>query len=301
MCDARCWNTSTAGFRPRGSISTLMATIGLRRLRSSLPIVTVTSTGWRSGVLPHPPNSVGVTQPTLNPSGGHVEHLRVVGIDEAGQLGGDHVFSNGGVERRFEAVRVLRLGYLGTVLGSPLLLGTLAGAVTPAAFRVVERGIGPSQDRLGRVALFQLSHPERGGHFQSTQRRSHDSATQTVSPLHSVRQRSFWTDHNELFASVPGHQFPGVKLILQQMRDVLQDFIPDAVAVVVVDRLEVVDVEEDGTERHRPRVLGIGEHLGQVFLQLRTIGESGQRIAGSQPSAILQSDPHRGGSSWPGE
>ena len=83
--------------------------------------------------------------------------------------------------------------------------------------------------------------------------------------------------HRELVAAQPRHQIIAAHMLVQALSDGLQHLIASAVTVLIVDRLEVIEVEQHQGHGFTA-AQGIGHGRFGALHQVATVGQFGQRV-----------------------
>ena len=218
------------------------------------------------------------------------EHAAVVVIDQRAELGGDLVADLAHVvqpvqlpaqalqhlqvrDRAHVACGHRRVGALG-----PVLL-VEDDAVLAVRLRGHHRGLG-ARAELARVhgVLRAEGEPDRDG--DATDRRELELAEpldETLGDARRVGGVARAHDHAELLAAEPADDVLGPNRGAQRVREQPQQLVADAVAVHVVDALEVVDVEHQ--HRHRTvRPARLLERVQQPLVEGAVVEQPGERV-----------------------
>ena len=91
-------------------------------------------------------------------------------------------------------------------------------------------------------------------------------------------------DDHELVAAEPGKQIGFAQRGRERGGDPLQELVADAVSERVIDVLEPVQIDKKHPDA-LAGALGLGDRLGQAFLEQHTIRQPRQRVSGGE---ILQ-------------
>ena len=106
-------------------------------------------------------------------------------------------------------------------------------------------------------------------------------ATRSTSACGAVGQND-----GELVAAQPRQEVAAVQRARDQLRDLAQQFVARGVAHRVVDLLEAVEVEQQ--QRRLPAVTpALHQHVGDLAVEQRAVGEPGERVEIGQPLQLL--------------
>ena len=108
-----------------------------------------------------------------------------------------------------------------------------------------------------------------------------DALANALGQAHRLRRIQARGDHHELFAAVAAHQVGAACAVLQRRRHGLDHAVPERVAVAVVDRLEVVDIEHQATQRRAVRAR-LAQQLGKAVVEGAAVQATGHRVARGQ-------------------
>jgi hypothetical protein len=93
-------------------------------------------------------------------------------------------------------------------------------------------------------------------------------------------------DRDELIAAVPGDRVAGADRAAQPPGNLDEHRIADDVTVAIVDRLELVEVDEQ--DRSGARVPGrVGDRVAQAIVQQRPVGEARERVMDGVVARLL--------------
>ena len=91
---------------------------------------------------------------------------------------------------------------------------------------------------------------------------------------------------DELIPAEPGDQILGAEGRAQPLRDGPEQLIPDGMAVLVIDRLEVVQIEEQDRQLGAGAV-GARQHVPGELVEQGACRQTGQRVVLSQPDGVI--------------
>ena len=161
----------------------------------------------------------------------------------------------------------------GALGGIERFVGFLQQAVDIVAHRIEAGNAEAGADRDGRVAA---------GNLQRADRQSQLLGRLVSAVLVGVRQQ-----HGELFAAETAEQVGAAQLVADQLRHRRQHLVAGGMAIGVVDRLEVVEVEGDATEGAAVPA-GEGDELARFVLEGAAARDPGQRVGrGETPQLQL--------------
>jgi hypothetical protein len=136
--------------------------------------------------------------------------------------------------------------------GQSHLSGSRNYTVSAFALRLVERLIAPLEQRFHRVfSTFERSNPDRHRDRQGSAlcaRIEGLGSDQLPHPLSNPKRHGFvgvGENDDELLASGPARQIEIAQAFPQPSSEFLQHPVADVMAVIVVDRLEVIDVDHE--------------------------------------------------------
>src|SRR5262249_10245552 len=119
-------------------------------------------------------------------------------------------------------------------------------AVAAAALGLVQRRVGLGERRLELEAPgLRGGDAERDRDLVAVDRRLADRLAQSLGDLGRDRRARPGEQHDELLAAEAVDRLEGANRRLQAPRDLLEDRVAGGVAVLVVDRLEAIDVADD--------------------------------------------------------
>ena len=165
--------------------------------------------------------------------GGHV-----LGVVARGQLAR--------VDRRHHRVEVGEdaVGTAGALVGRDL--AGHGAQVLPVPLGPVQRGVGPLLQLLARARVLGTRGHTAGECDAPVRqhRAARDRRAQALRDEQGVELLGLWEQQRELLAADAGQRVGRPQQSLPDSRDLAQHVVARGVAVAVVDRLEVVDVEE---------------------------------------------------------
>jgi hypothetical protein len=164
------------------------------------------------------------------------------------------------------------------------------GGVAPGGLGRVHRDVGVAQQPFGR----EPRRAQRDAHARAHRhlapvdphRPAHRAHQALGEGRHVLRRPRRLDEHGELVAAEPRHRVAPARGALQAAGDLRQQAVAGAVAQRVVDRLEVVEVEQE----HRDAVavgrrgvraaagLGAGERVGEAVAEEGAVGQAGERV-----------------------
>src|ERR687888_184430 len=147
--------------------------------------------------------------------------------------------------------------------------------VLARALRGDEREVGLADELLLRGRIGRKGRDSRGQRGPDEVLRG--GAADPVRELDAGRGLAV-DDDGELVAADAERLLPGAALLGQRARELAQDAIAGRVALVVVQALEVVEVEEEERDVARARV-GALERGVEVLLEGAVVAELGERVA----------------------
>ena len=168
-----------------------------------------------------------------------------------------------------------------------VLVGLLedVGLVPSQRLGRVHRGVGVADERLHpKLLAGSADDPDRDRHRQvrvalDAEPRPLDELAQLLAELGAFLDRRLGQDQHEFLTAVAADQVARAQAFGDRLGDAPQDDVAGRVAVRVVDRLEVVDVDE--CDAQGPLVARGAFHLGEQGRQERLpIGDPGQSIDG---------------------
>src|SRR5690554_6244531 len=160
--------------------------------------------------------------------------------------------------------------------------------VPAAGLRLVQRRVGARDQPRPRVAVagglgLKVRDADRHGHGQrlpppaEVERPIRDHGADPLRE-HGARPGvgAGQQDH-ELLAAVPGGDIAAADLVADPPGDAAQDVVADEVAVTIVDRLEMIDVDHQARER-RALAAAPRDLLVQPRLEVAPVAPAGQRV-----------------------
>ena len=165
-------------------------------------------------------------------------------------------------------------------------------AILTVPLGAVHRNVGIAQELLGRGVLAHgNSDARRHGQLSLLVRPELERLLERIEQalgdqLGTRGQRELLGDHDELVATEASQRIGVADHAIQPGGDRSQELIADAVAERVVDRLEVVEIDEQ--RRHRRLTAArAGEHLLDAVQDQCAVGEPGQRVVRRQEGKLL--------------
>jgi len=161
--------------------------------------------------------------------------------------------------------------------------GPPALALTLARLHLVHRLIGAPQQLLAAApgVVGEQRDAEAGRQLEG-HAVDHQRFAQALP--HAFQQRfqfafvvQAFADQHELVATEPGHVILRTQRALQPLRHFHQQTVADGMAVAIVDRLEVVQIQHAGGDQSLA-ALGAGDGALQMHVQRAAVGQSGERV-----------------------
>ncbi|CAA9551085.1 MAG: hypothetical protein AVDCRST_MAG79-2706, partial [uncultured Thermoleophilia bacterium] len=141
--------------------------------------------------------------------------------------------------------------------------------VTAVGLRLVDREVGPGEQRVGVVAVAEHGDPHGRGHGRPARRRAGgDPGAEAVGGGDRVGEPGLAHDPHELLAAHAAHDVAGPGRAAQRLADGAQRGVAGGVAVDVVDQLEAVQVD-------------LGEHQ-RASVSAR-VGDLGRQLIADRP------------------
>ncbi len=156
--------------------------------------------------------------------------------------------------------------------------GDQAHAVAPVTLGLIERRVGLGKRRLEHEAARRRGgDAERDRHGAALDRGRADGLAQLLGDLAGERRAHAGEQHDELLAAEPVDRLERPQRGAQAVGDLLEHGVADGVAVLVVDRLEAVDVADDERDLFAGHA-GLVLELGQARRQRRTVKHPGEPV-----------------------
>ena len=155
----------------------------------------------------------------------------------------------------------------------------------------IEAFVGQRDERVDRTIRFlQRRAPQARGHGQSPPRRLHldrgDRGAHVLGKRHRLIAGVSRQERAEFFPSQPGEYSARREQCGTDVGDTAEQDVADRMAVAVVDRLEVIEIEDDQGQRltHFVPMRLFALHR---LTEMATVRRPGQMIAGQQAADIL--------------
>ena len=154
-------------------------------------------------------------------------------------------------------------------------------AAQVGALAVEQRAVRPGDEVAGRhprTPLRDAGGRARGAGSGQVPERERDAVDRALGDVACAGLVGFDGDQRELVAAVPGREVVGTGGAPQRVPDAAQHLVADQVAVLVVDLLEAIEVDEDERQRRSRRALGSLDLGRKPLLHRRVIEAPGEWI-----------------------